>query len=129
MGITIIREPTPVYIPLYIKAYGEIANFPEATVTFTVGGTGISKTTADHTIFPAHPIFQQRDTADPCFIIRIFPEEVMAVSPGEYAYTLTITYPDVVGLGAPITNTYRGEFSVLGTTGVYVTKELVVEIP
>jgi hypothetical protein len=81
-GDITIEPGKPAYISLTLSDALGIANFSEATITFTVGD--ISKSTADNTIFFAHPIFQAPnatvpDPVPPCFIIRLFPEDIIAL--------------------------------------------------
>ena len=85
-----------------------------ATVTWYIVGTDIEKTTADNTIISAHPVMDVAgitsqpyvDTSAPCFMIRLFKDEVDSLA-GTYLYTLHVTTTDKV--------TYSGGFLTVGT--------------
>jgi hypothetical protein len=130
---------TWIYLTIYDKS-GAVLNFcandidplnanAGATVTWALLGTSISKTTADNTIFSAHPVMsvvgitQQPyvDTNAPCFIIRIFKDEIATLD-GTYWWKLAVTNPvtDVTSYFGGTLNVGAAEVTQLYLTNVAV---------
>lgn len=80
--ITIAKDGSPALI--YFAVAVDVANTP-ASFAFA----NISKSTTDLSMFAAHPVFNETDARAPCYIIRLYPEEIAGVS-GTYPYTLTV---------------------------------------
>jgi hypothetical protein len=91
LNFEVSNNGTPAWVYLQLYAGGNVTNLPNATVTFNVAGTSISKTTADNTIFFALPTTTVANPDPPGFIIRLFPEELSALATGSHGYTLVVT--------------------------------------
>ena len=79
------------WVILQLYAGGNLTYLPNATVTFNVTGTNISKTTADNTIFFRRPTSTVPNPDPPGFIIRLSPVDLSALASGNYGYTLVVT--------------------------------------
>ncbi|MGZ4865046.1 MAG: hypothetical protein ACXV39_10500 [Halobacteriota archaeon] len=88
-GVT--NNGSSVWVVLQLYAGGNVANLPNATVTFNVTGTSISKTTADNTIFFRLPTSTVPNPDPPGFLIRLSPGDLAAHAAGNYGYTLVVT--------------------------------------
>ncbi|MGZ4846921.1 MAG: hypothetical protein ACXV3E_03935, partial [Halobacteriota archaeon] len=88
-GVT--NNGSSVWVVLQLYAGGNVANLPNATVTFNATGTSISKTTADNTIFFRLPTSTVPNPDPPGFLIRLSPGDLSAHAPGNYGYTLVVT--------------------------------------
>lgn len=91
LNFEVSNNGTPAWVYLQLYAGGNVTNLPNATVTFNVAGTSISKTTADNTIFFALPTTTVANPDPPGFIIRLLPEELSALATGSHGYTLVVT--------------------------------------
>jgi hypothetical protein len=88
-GVT--NNGSSAWVVLQLYAGDKVANLPNATVTFNVTGTSISKTTADNTIFFRLPNSTVPNPDPPGFIIRLSPEDIAGLAAGNYGYTLVVT--------------------------------------
>ena len=109
LNFGVSNNGTPAWIYLLLYAGGNVTNLPNATVTFNVAGTNISKTKADNTIFFALPTATVANPDPPGFIIRLFPEELSALATGSHGYTLVVTSSYGV-------KTFNGSMTVSGYT-------------
>jgi hypothetical protein len=77
-------------------ANGSVSDFSEATVTWEVLGTSITKTTADSTIFRVHPSIVRAiyDPTPPTFVILLTPDDLAQLS-GTVQHQLTVTHRDL----------------------------------
>jgi hypothetical protein len=76
---------------LQLYAGGNVANLPNATVTFKVAGTNISKTTADNAIVFRLSKSTVKNPDPPGFLIRLSPGDIAGLTAGSYAYSLVVT--------------------------------------
>lgn len=97
-NVTQTNNPVYVLLKLYSGGVNVSATYKTATVTFSVTGTSISKSTADdhiHTdcpqIFYNIPTTTVSNSDAPGFYIRLYPAEIDALSAGNYTYNLTVT--------------------------------------
>jgi len=88
-GVT--NHGSSAWVVLQLYAGGNVANLPNATVTFNVTGTNISKTTADNTIFFRRPTSTVPNPDPPGFLIRLSPGDLSALAARNYGYTLVVT--------------------------------------
>ena len=87
-----------------------------AVITWTVAGTSISKTTADWSIYPAYPLYEDvvgsgyisENSSMYGYTIRLFPADTIGLS-GSYNWTLSIT--------SGTTKTYTGTMVVGSASG------------
>ena len=127
LDFSILRDQTPMNIYLTFYDYNGLADFSDAVIDWSIVGTTITKSTADNTIFPAHPVYHeydnyysstpgvpQQDLNAPSFIIRLFPSEVWGIS-GDHTHTLSVTVRDTETLGDAKTLTFRGQLRMFGT--------------
>jgi hypothetical protein len=88
-GVT--NHGSSAWVVLQLYAGGNVANLPNATVTFNVTGTNISKTTADNTIFFRRPTSTVPNPDPPGFLIRLSPGDLSALAARNHGYTLVVT--------------------------------------
>jgi len=101
----VINNGSSAWVVLQLYAGGNVANLPNATVTFNVTGTSISKTTADNTIFFRLPTSTVPNPDPPGFLIRLSRGDLSALAAGNYGYTLVVT----TGYGV---ETFNGSMTV-----------------
>jgi hypothetical protein len=91
LNFSVVNNGSSARVILQLYAGGNVANLPNATVTFNVTGTSISKTTADNTIFFRLPNSTVQNPDPPGFIIRLSPGDLSALAAGSHPYTLVVT--------------------------------------
>ena len=90
LNFSVTKDGSSARVVLQLYAGGNVANLPNATVTFNLTGTSISKTTADNTIFFRLPNSTVPNPDPPGFLIRLSPGDLSALE-GNYGYTLVVT--------------------------------------
>jgi hypothetical protein len=105
LNFRVTNNGSSAWVVLQLYAGGNVANPPNATVTFNVTGTSISKTTADNTIFFRLPTSTVPNPDPPGFLIRLSPGDLAALAAGNYGYSLVVT----TGYGA---ETFNGSMTV-----------------
>jgi hypothetical protein len=95
LNFGVVNKGSSARVILQLYAGGNVANLPNATVTFNVAGTSISKTTADNTIFFRLPTPMTGSTVQnpdpPGFVIRLSPGDIAGLAAGSHPYTLVVT--------------------------------------
>jgi hypothetical protein len=91
LNFGVVNNGSSARVILQLYTGGNVANLPNATVTFNVAGTNISKTTADHTIFFRLPKSTVQNPDPPGFIIRLSPGDIAGLAAGSHPYTLVVT--------------------------------------
>jgi hypothetical protein len=106
LNFGVANDGSSARVILQLYAGGNVANLPNATVTFNVAGTNISKTTADNTIFFRLPNSTVQNPDPPGYIIRLSPGDIAGLAAGSHAFTLVVT----TSYG---TETFNGTMTVL----------------